>query len=175
MPYLVRLADRALRDMEAIYEFIAAEASESAFAWFNDLAREIYSLERFPERGAVTRESKKPRHLLFGKKPSTYRIIYVVGKRNEVVNVLHIRHGARAALSTKEVGKGCLRARTPQRSETTRKTLARALGSVSCSQSTFPVWALGSLRSRRHQGAGPLTRLPTVALDCGFAAGVIRP
>ena len=46
MPYLVRLADRALRDMEAIYEFIDAEASESAFAWFKDLAREIYSLER---------------------------------------------------------------------------------------------------------------------------------
>src|SRR5438552_2339750 len=69
MPYLVRLADRALRDMEAIYEFIDAEASESAFAWFQELAREIYSLERFPERGAVIPESKKLRHLLFGQKP----------------------------------------------------------------------------------------------------------
>jgi hypothetical protein len=29
--------------MEAIYEFIAAETSESAVAWFIDLAREIYS------------------------------------------------------------------------------------------------------------------------------------
>ena len=102
MLYLVRLADRALRDMEAIYEFIDAEASESAFAWFNHLAREIYSLERFPERGAVIQESKKLRHLLFGKRPSTYRIIYAVDKRNDVVNILHIRHGARAALSTKE-------------------------------------------------------------------------
>jgi len=102
MPYLVRLADRALRDMEAIYEFIDAEASASAFAWFNDLVREIYSLERFPERGAVIRESKKLRHLLFGKKPNTYRIIYAVDRRNDVVNVLHIQHGARAALSTKE-------------------------------------------------------------------------
>jgi len=88
--------------MEAIYEFIDAEASENAFAWFNDLAREIYSLERFPERGAVTRESTKLRHLLFGKKPSTYRIIYAVDKRKHLVSVLHIRHGARAALSTKE-------------------------------------------------------------------------
>ena len=101
MPYLVRLADRALRDMEAIYEFIDEEASENAFAWFNDLAREIYSLERFPERGAVTRESKKLRHLLFGKKPNTYRIIYAVDKRKHLVNVLHIRHGARAMLPTK--------------------------------------------------------------------------
>jgi toxin ParE1/3/4 len=102
MPYLVRLADRALRDMEAIYEFINAEASETAFAWFNDLAREIYSLERFPERGAVIPESKKLRHLLFGKKGSTYRIIYALDKRKHVVSVLHIRHGARAPLLTKE-------------------------------------------------------------------------
>ncbi|PYU70809.1 MAG: hypothetical protein DMG52_24255 [Acidobacteria bacterium] len=53
MPYLVRLADRALRDIEAIYEFIQAAASERAAAWFNGFAEEIYSLERFPERGAV--------------------------------------------------------------------------------------------------------------------------
>jgi plasmid stabilization system protein ParE len=52
MPYLVKLADRALRDIEAIYEFIEADASERAAAWFNDLAEQIYSLERFPERGA---------------------------------------------------------------------------------------------------------------------------
>ena len=99
MQYLVRLTDRALRDMEAIYEFIEADVSERAFAWFNDLAKSICSLERFPERGAVIRESKKLRHFLFGKKPSTYRIIYAVDKRSHVVNMLHIRHGARAALS----------------------------------------------------------------------------
>jgi plasmid stabilization system protein ParE len=87
--------------MEAIYEFIDAGASESAFAWFNDLAREIYSLERFPERGAVIPESKGLRHLLFGAKP-TYRIIYALDKRHHVVSVLHIRHGARAPLSPKE-------------------------------------------------------------------------
>ena len=102
MPYLVRLTDRALWDMEAIYELIEADASERAFAWFNGLAEAIYSLERFPERGAVVPESKKLRHLLFGRKPSTYRIMYAVDKRNRVVNVLHIRHGARAALSAKQ-------------------------------------------------------------------------
>lgn len=29
-----------------------------------------------------------------------------------------------------------------------------------------------SLRSRRRKGAGPLTRLPMVALDCDFATGL---
>jgi hypothetical protein len=37
--------------MEAIYEFIEADASKRA--WFNVLAETIHSLERFPERGAV--------------------------------------------------------------------------------------------------------------------------
>ena len=95
MRYLVRLSDRALRDLEAIYNFIEAETSEKAFAWFNDLTEKIYSLELQPERGALTPESKRFRHLLFGGKPDTYRIIYAVDKRNHAVNVLHVRHGAR--------------------------------------------------------------------------------
>jgi plasmid stabilization system protein ParE len=100
MPYLVRLADRALRDLETIYEFIEADSSESAFAWFNGLAEAIYSLEQFPGRGAVTPEDKKLRHLLFGKNPNTYRIIYALDKRKNAVNILHIRHGARGAALT---------------------------------------------------------------------------
>ena len=100
MQYLVNLTDRALRDMELIYEFVQADSSEKAFAWFNDLAEAIYSLERYPDRGAVTPESKKRRHLVFGKKPTTYRIIYTVDKRHAAVSILNIRHGARAPLSS---------------------------------------------------------------------------
>jgi plasmid stabilization system protein ParE len=99
MEYLVRLTDRALRDMEAIYEFIEADASEAAFAWFSDLTEAVSSLEQYPERGAVILEGKKFRHLFFGKRQGTCRIIYAVDKRKAVVNVLHIRHGVRAPLS----------------------------------------------------------------------------
>jgi toxin ParE1/3/4 len=100
MQYLVSLTDRALRDMELIYEFVQADSSERAFAWFHNLAEAIYSLERYPDRGAVTPESKKLRHLHFGKKPTTYRIIYTVDKRHAAVSILHIRHVARAPLSS---------------------------------------------------------------------------
>jgi plasmid stabilization system protein ParE len=86
--------------MELIYEFVHADSSERAFAWFNDLSEAIYSLERYPERGAVTPESKKLRHLLFGKKPTTFRNIYTVDKRHVAVSILHIRHGARTPLSS---------------------------------------------------------------------------
>ena len=64
MPYLVRVTDRAWRDLEAIYEFIEADSSERAYSWFNDLVKAIGSLERFPLRGAVTPESQKLRQLL---------------------------------------------------------------------------------------------------------------
>ena len=97
--YLVRLSDRAFRDLEELYAFIGADPPGQAFAWFNGLADAIHSLERFPERGAVALESKKLRQLLFGNQPHLYRIIYALDKRNHIVNVLHIRHGARAPLS----------------------------------------------------------------------------
>jgi len=101
MKYVVKLTGRSLRDMESIYSYAEGDASQHAFAWFNRLARAIYSLERFPSRGPVIPENKNLRHLLFGKKPHIYIIIYAVDKRRHVVNVLHIRHGVRAALSAK--------------------------------------------------------------------------
>lgn len=97
MKYRVNLTSRSLRDMAAIYNFVEADSSQHAFLWFNRLARAILSLERFPVRGTVIPENKNLRHLLFGKKPHIYRIIFSVDKRNHVVNVLHIRHGVRRA------------------------------------------------------------------------------
>jgi len=98
MPYLVRLTDRALRDMEAIYEFIRADTSEAALTWFNDLAERIYSLEGSPQRGRTHSRTGKLREILFGQKSGIYKIIFAVDKRRRVVNVLHIRHAARAPL-----------------------------------------------------------------------------
>ena len=95
MQYLVRLTDRAARDLELLYESTGAGSSQTALEWFNSLADAIYSLDRFPERGAITPESERYRHLLFGNKPNIYRIFYEFDKRKRVVTVLHIRHGAR--------------------------------------------------------------------------------
>jgi len=99
MEYQVKLTYRAFRDLQSIYNFIHAESSKHAFAWFNRLSESIYSLEHFPERGATAPEDRQLRQLVFGRKPHTFRIIYAVDKRRGVINVLHIRHGARAPLS----------------------------------------------------------------------------
>ena len=94
MEYLVRMTERAARDMEAIHEFIGAADSETAIGWFRELAEAVYSLESYPERGIRIRAGKRCQ-LLFGSKPNIYRIIYEIDKRHGAVNVLHIRHGAR--------------------------------------------------------------------------------
>jgi toxin ParE1/3/4 len=95
MAYLVRLSDRALRDLELIYEYVHADQSDKAFVWFNGLEEAVYSLEKYPNRGAATRERSNLRQLLYGRKPHIYRIIYVVDESRNAVNILHIRHGAR--------------------------------------------------------------------------------
>ena len=104
MEYLVRVSERALRDLERIYEYIEGDSSDAAFAWFNDLTETIYSLERFPERGQVTPEDRKLRHLLFGRAPGVYRIIYGVDKRRGAVEILHVRHSARGSFPTEREG-----------------------------------------------------------------------
>ena len=98
MAYRVELTVRAFRDLNGIYQHIHAEDSILAFEWFNGLESLINSLNEHPERGALTPDNKKLRHLLYGNKPHIYRVIYRVEKRAKKVKVLHIRHGARDAI-----------------------------------------------------------------------------
>ena len=95
MVYQVRLTRRASRDLTHIYGNVQAELSEQASSWFDGLEKAIYSLERYPERGPITPEDSKLHHLLYGRRPHVYRIIYEIKKRSWRVDVLHIRHGAR--------------------------------------------------------------------------------
>ena len=57
----------------------------------------MLSLADHPARGAITPEAARCRHLLHGRKPHVYRIIYTLDERRRIVSVLHIRHGARDA------------------------------------------------------------------------------
>jgi len=95
MPYRVELTARADRNLRRIYREINANHSGQAHAWFNGLEAIILSLDEYPARGSVAPEGANLRHLLYGNKPHTYRIIYAVDEGQRVVTVLHIRHGAR--------------------------------------------------------------------------------
>jgi toxin ParE1/3/4 len=104
MTYRVELTARASRNLRRIFRHINAQSSLQANAWFNDLEAAILSLDQHPERSPVTPENGALRHLLFGKKPNVYRVIFAIDRRAQIVRVLHIRHGARQPLPRRRSG-----------------------------------------------------------------------
>jgi toxin ParE1/3/4 len=95
MVYLVNITLRAERDLEHLYDEINAASSDAARKWYDGLKRQILSLEKLPNRCPLTPEKKTVRHLLYGRKPHVYRVIFKITEKRKVVEVLHIRHGAR--------------------------------------------------------------------------------
>ena len=111
MAYVVKFAARAVRDLEILYVEKNAANSHAAARWYNELERAVNALASYPHGWPVAPEARranlKLRHLLYGKKPHVYRIIYEVDEERETVWVLHIRHGARrtGVLSKSAMGK----------------------------------------------------------------------
>jgi len=103
MGYLVKLTARAQRDMVLLYEAINAGDSEAALKWYRGLKNAILTLEHHPDRCPATPETPKFRHLLYGKKPHVYRVIYRVLEKQHHVEVLHIRHGARRKFTASDL------------------------------------------------------------------------
>jgi toxin ParE1/3/4 len=98
MAYLVRFTSRAERDLTHLYEEIDAVYSVAAQKWYRGLKQKILSLERHPNRCPRTPERPELRHLLYGRRPHVYRVIYRVVERHKRVEVLHIRYGSRRRL-----------------------------------------------------------------------------
>jgi plasmid stabilization system protein ParE len=69
MVYSVNLAERAVRNIRAIYKFINAENSAPAAKWLDALEEAVFSLDRHPQRGQIIPEDRALRHLLYGNKP----------------------------------------------------------------------------------------------------------
>jgi len=96
--YLVELTARAERDLNLLYDQTRAAESIAAARRFNSLEEAIYTLERLPRRCPLAPEDKKTRlplrHLLYGRKPNVYRVIYGIDQPRRTVRVLTIRHGA---------------------------------------------------------------------------------
>ncbi len=69
--------------------------SGQARDWFSGLELAILSLDAYPARNPATPEDNTLRHLLYGRRRDTYRVIYRIDEERHVVTVLHIRHGAR--------------------------------------------------------------------------------
>jgi plasmid stabilization system protein ParE len=102
--YLVDITARAERDLAALYDAVDAGSSDAARRWYAGLNQAILDLEDYPYFWPVTHESKRLRHILYGRKPhSVYRVIYRVLEKRKIVAVLHIRHGARSQFKTSDL------------------------------------------------------------------------
>ena len=97
MEYRYRLTEKAVIDARSAFERIAKYSPDRADRWYQGLLTNLDSLRIFPLRCPRARESQKPgevvRELLYGKRRSCYRILFVV--RGDTVTVLAIRHASR--------------------------------------------------------------------------------
>ena len=103
MAYRIKIMPRAGRDLAGIYERLNARSSEVAHTWYGGLRDAIRALRKYPNRCPTTPEDKDLRHLLYGKTPHIYRVVYRISERQKQVEVLHIRHGARDEFKTSEL------------------------------------------------------------------------
>ena len=103
MAYRVRISPRAENDLIHTYRYIRAERSGPAFKWYQGLRQAIRNLAENPERCPVTPEDARFRHMLYGKIPHIYRVIFRVIEAGHVVEVLHLRHRARLPFTSADL------------------------------------------------------------------------
>jgi toxin ParE1/3/4 len=100
MTFRVEVTAEAQRDADSILEWLLSHAGETGMRWFAALEDAITSLAEFPQRCPLAPENRvvpfEVRHLLYGRKPHVYRILFTVD--GGMVYVLHIRHGRRQPL-----------------------------------------------------------------------------
>jgi plasmid stabilization system protein ParE len=101
MTFRVETTAAAEQDADAILDWLLSEhAGDTGKRWFLALQDAIVSLAGFPARCSLAPENAvfpfEVRHLLYGRKPHVYRILFTI--EDQTVYVLHIRHGRRQPL-----------------------------------------------------------------------------
>jgi plasmid stabilization system protein ParE len=102
MAFRVKTTATAKRELDEILgRLLSQEAGETGLRWFQGLRQAVAMLADFPQRCALAPENAvfpfEVRHLLYGRKPHVYRIIFTV--EGHTVSVLHIRHGRRQPIA----------------------------------------------------------------------------
>ena len=110
MAYKVKLTKLAEMDAYSAYEYIQEVAPESADKWIMGLFSAIMTLNEMPTRCPVIPEANeleyRAHQLLYGKKGSTYRIIFDIQEASEEgkrVRILRIWHGSLDKISSGDI------------------------------------------------------------------------
>ena len=91
MDYTLRYTKKALNDLDEMIGRIAEDDNEAAFRFGSSLLDHIELLVRFPRMGGLIRKRRNVRKLVH----SPILIYYRIHEAKLLVEVLHLRHGAR--------------------------------------------------------------------------------
>jgi plasmid stabilization system protein ParE len=102
MAFRVKTTIKAKRDLDFILERLLSQgAGQAGLRWFQGLREAVASLAHSPRRCALAPENAgfpfEVRHLLYGRKPHVYRVLFTV--EGDMVSILHIRHARRQPMS----------------------------------------------------------------------------
>ena len=107
MAYRVELTRAAEVELEALYLWVTSRAPSQGAAWFNGLERAVLALDEHPERCPVAPESTQAdrpiRVLRYGRKPHVYRVFFTADPHRQIVQVIHLRRGARQRPTAEEL------------------------------------------------------------------------
>ncbi len=91
MDYGLLYTQKALNDLAEIVGHIAEDDAEAASRYAISLLDHIDLLTRVPRMGGVIRKRRRVRKLLH----SPVLVYYLVNEDSHLIEVLHLRHGAR--------------------------------------------------------------------------------
>jgi plasmid stabilization system protein ParE len=102
MAFRVEYSSQAEADLDGILEWLISQsAGEAGLHWFEGLEKAVASLSEMPQRCPLAPENRsfpfEVRHLLYGRRPHVYRVIFRV--IDDVVYILHVWHGRREHLT----------------------------------------------------------------------------
>jgi plasmid stabilization system protein ParE len=101
MAFRVEYSTEAQADLDGILEWLISQhAGQAGLRWFEGLEEAVASLSKMPLRCPLAPENRRfpfdVQHLLYGRKPHVYRIVFTI--ECERVVILHIWHGRRRRL-----------------------------------------------------------------------------
>ena len=105
MTFRIELSRESKRDLWSYYQFASQHSLPDAIRWMERFEAAISTLGERPDRCSLSRESRwmkvDLRDFLFGKRPSVYRVVFVID--DDKVRVLRICRSQRGTLSVDEI------------------------------------------------------------------------
>jgi plasmid stabilization system protein ParE len=93
--YRVIITPRAGADLQAIYDYIAKDSAANAAGMVERILNALEPLKQFPHRTVVERQNPRLRHPVRSIAVRPDVVYFRVLDDEQVVRVLHVRHGAR--------------------------------------------------------------------------------